>query len=536
MLLEKFTWWQRGVVYQIYPRSFQDSNRDGIGDLNGIANRIDYLKWLGVKAVWISPVYPSPMADFGYDISNYKDIHQTFGTLVDFELLVKRLHEAGIKVILDLVPNHTSSAHPWFIESRSSRDNPKRNWYLWKDPKADGSRPNNWLATFGGSAWEWDKTTKQYYYHAFLKEQPDLNWRNPEVQEAILDVMKFWLDKGVDGFRIDVIYHIIKDELFRDNPINPLYNNTMPDYDRLLSTYSTDQPEVLNVIKKMRKLSDQYKECVLIGEIYLPVEQMIKYYGVCGDGVHLPFNFQLINVEWKAKSVARIVKNYETLLPEFAWPNWVLGNHDQPRIAHRVGLEQAKIAAILLLTLRGTPTIYYGEEIGMTNVHIPIEEMQDPQGLNMPDKNFSRDPQRTPMHWDGNINAGFTESQNPWLRVANDYRNQNVQVQKDDPNSILLLYKKLIDLRNKQPALSIGEYIPLFVDEHILSYVRRDPNGKQFLIALNFSNCSCELKLQTPYNKGQIVISSSVELEGAFITGAIGFKANEGIVMDLSSQ
>jgi alpha-glucosidase len=264
-------WWQTGIIYQVYPRSFQDSDGDGIGDLKGIIQRLDYLKWLGITAVWVSPVYPSPMADFGYDISDYTGIHPLFGTMADFDELLNEVHQRGMKLILDLVPNHTSDEHPWFLESRSSRDNPKRDWYLWEDAK-DGGPPNNWLSVFGGSAWEWDEQTGQYYYHAFLKQQPDLNWRNPEVQKAMLDVMRFWLDKGVDGFRVDVMWHMIKDEQLRDNPPDAGYLEFMADYNKLLPTYSTDQPEVHKIVERMRGLTDAYDERVIIGEIYLPIE------------------------------------------------------------------------------------------------------------------------------------------------------------------------------------------------------------------------------------------------------------------------
>jgi alpha-glucosidase len=280
-----FLWWQKGVVYQVYPRSFQDSNGDGVGDLNGIKQRLDYLKWLGIDAIWISPIYPSPMADYGYDISDYTAIHQLFGTIEDFDSLLIEVHHRGMKLVLDLVPNHTSDQHPCFLESRSSKDNSKRDWYIWKDAKEDGHFPNNWLSVFGGSAWEWDDQTKQYYYHAFLKEQPDLNWRNPEVQEAMLNVMRYWLDKGVDGFRIDVMWHMIKDEQFRDNPVNPDYDPLTADYEQLLPVYSTDQPEVHDIVQKMRNLLDQYNERMMIGEIYLPIHKLVTYYGTNSNGL-----------------------------------------------------------------------------------------------------------------------------------------------------------------------------------------------------------------------------------------------------------
>ncbi|RYZ49212.1 MAG: alpha-amylase, partial [Sphingobacteriales bacterium] len=271
-------WWQSGVFYQIYPRSFHDSNGDGIGDLKGICSRLDYLRWLGVTAIWVSPFYPSPMKDFGYDVADYTGIDPLFGTMDDFDALLAAVHERGLKLILDFVPNHTSDQHPWFLESRSSRDNPKRDWYIWKDPAEDGGPPNNWLAMFGGTAWEWDEATGQYYYHAFLKEQPDLNWRNPQVIQAMLEAMDFWLRKGVDGFRVDVMWHMIKDAAFRDNPANPDYQPWQATYEQLFPVYSTDQPEVHEVVRAMRALLDSHQDRMMIGEIYLPVHKLVTYY------------------------------------------------------------------------------------------------------------------------------------------------------------------------------------------------------------------------------------------------------------------
>jgi alpha-glucosidase len=348
-----FLWWHRAIIYQVYPRSFQDSNADGIGDLRGVVQRLAYLKDLGIEAIWLSPIFPSPMADFGYDVADYTAIHPIFGTMDDFDHLLAEAHQLGIKILLDLVPNHSSSEHAWFKESRSSKDNPKRDWYIWKDALDDGAAPNNWLSVFGGSAWEWDETTQQYYYHGFLKEQPDLNWRNEEVVEAMLGVMAFWLDRGVDGFRVDVLWHIFKDEKLTDNPPNPHFLPSMPFYDSLMPIFSTDQPEVFDVVKRMRNLVDRYEERVIIGEIYLPYERLMMYYGNDEDGVHLPFNFTLIGIHWDAKVIAEAINEYEQLLPQNAWPNWVFSNHDRPRIASRIGEKQARVAAMLLLTLRG---------------------------------------------------------------------------------------------------------------------------------------------------------------------------------------
>jgi alpha-glucosidase len=530
---DKKLWWQTGIIYQIYPRSFQDSNGDGIGDLKGIIQRLDYLKWLGISAIWLSPIYPSPMADFGYDISDYKNVHSPFGSMDDFDALLQQAHEKGLKVILDLVPNHTSNQHPWFLESRSSRNNPKRDWYIWKDGCEDGSAPNNWLSVFGGSAWEWDKATGQYYYHAFLKEQPDLNWRNLEVQTAMLDVMRFWLEKGADGFRVDVMWHMIKDTQFRDNPINPDYKSHMATYEQLLPVYSTDQPEVHDIVQKMRKVLDDYSDRMMIGEIYLPIHKLITYYGPQNNGAHLPFNFMLLSLEWNAQAIAAAIAEYEGALPQNAWPNWVLGNHDQPRITSRVGLQQARIAALLLLTLRGTPTIYYGEELGMRDVPIPFEEVQDPQGLNMPDKNLSRDPARTPMQWDNREYAGFSTNK-PWLRLSSTYKRVNVEAQKDDPYSHLYFYKRLIALRQSEPSLMVGDYKPVYADHQAIAFIRQAPNDKAFLIALNLSHRPCYLKLEHRQIRGKVILATPSELEGTGITERIQLSGDEGIIAELT--
>ncbi|MEJ8800417.1 alpha-amylase family glycosyl hydrolase [Pontibacter sp. H249] len=531
MAQDKYLWWQKGIIYQIYPRSFQDSNGDGVGDLKGIITRLDYLKWLGVNAVWISPIYPSPMADFGYDISDYCGIHTLFGNMADFDQLLTEVHSRDMKLILDLVPNHTSDQHPWFLESRSSKDNPKRDWYIWRDAKEDGSEPNNWLSVFGGSGWEWDEKTQQYYYHAFLKEQPDLNWRNPEVQKAMFDVMHFWLDKGVDGFRVDVMWHMVKDDQLRDNPPNPNYKQHESTYEQLIPAFSTDQPEVHDLVEKMRDITNSYEERVLIGEIYLPIHRLVTYYGHNNNGAHLPFNFMLINIDWDAEHIKSKVDEYEGALPEGGWPNWVIGNHDQPRITSRVGTSQAKVAGMLLLTLRGTPTMYYGDELGMRDVPIPPDEVQDPQGLNMPDKDLSRDPARTPMQWDDSENAGFTSGK-PWLRIADSYRKRNVKVQQEDEESMLLYYRKLITLRQKEPALHVGDYVPVQAKPPLLAYIRQHEN-KRILIVLNLSHKPCVFRPQYQNYKGTIVLSTAPERENRKVEGNISLSGDEGIVVAL---
>jgi len=480
-------WWKSAVIYQIYPRSFQDSNGDGIGDLRGIESRLDDLAALGVDAIWISPIFPSPMADFGYDVADYTGIDPRFGTLDDFDSLLVSAHARGLKLLLDLVPNHSSSEHPWFRESRSSRDNPKRDWYLWRDAKPDGGPPNNWISDFGGPAWEWDEATGQYYYHAFLKEQPDLNWRNPDLRAAMMDVLRFWFARGVDGFRIDVLWHMIKHADFPDNPKNDEWREGWPEFMTVHQLHSTDQPEVHDIAGEMRAIADEYGARVLIGEIYLPVPKLVTYYGTEENpGVHLPFNFQLIGADWHARKIAHRIAKYEAALPPGGWPNWVLGNHDRPRIATKVGPEQARVAMLLLLTLRGTPTLYYGDEIGMADVEIPPELVQDPRERNEPGIGMGRDPVRTPMAWDASANAGFGPA-DPWLPLHSDWATRNVAAQREDPASMWRLTQKLLALRHAHPALAIGDWHGVDASGDVLAYERRHGEDR-VLVALNLGD------------------------------------------------
>ncbi|HYC38078.1 MAG TPA: alpha-amylase family glycosyl hydrolase [Usitatibacter sp.] len=525
-----FRWWQRGIIYQVYPRSFLDSNGDGVGDLAGILARLDYLRWLGVDAVWISPIYPSPMKDFGYDVSDYTGIHPLFGTFEDFDRLVEAAHARDLKVILDFVPNHTSDRHPWFQEARASRDSPRRDWYLWRDPAPGGGPPNNWLSCFGGSAWEYDEASGQYYYHAFLREQPDLNWRNPAVVAAMLGVLRFWLDRGVDGFRVDVLWHIVKDDQFRDNPANPDWREGRDPFQALIPMHSTDRPEVHDIIVRMRRLFDEYEDRVLIGEIYLPVERLVQYYGVDLAGAHLPFNFQLILARWDARHIAGLIAEYERALPEGAWPNWVLGNHDQHRIASRVGRAQARVAAMLLLTLRGTPTLYYGDEIGMVDVPIPPDRVQDPFERNVPGRNLGRDPERTPMQWSAAPHAGFSRVE-PWLPVAADHREVNVEAQRDDPGSMLGLYSRLIALRRGEPALEVGRFEPVEATGDVLAYARHAREGESaFLVALNLGSTPHTLHCALAIG-GTVALSTHMDRWGQRITDGVALRPDEGVVI-----
>jgi alpha-glucosidase len=522
-------WWRHGIFYQIYPRSFQDTNADGVGDLIGIINRLPYLQALGVDAIWLSPIFPSPMADFGYDIADYIGVDPLFGTMEDFDALAQAAHAAGLKLILDLVPNHTSDQHPWFIESRSSRNNPKRDWYIWRDPRAGGGPPNNWLSEFGGRAWEYDDTTRQYYYHAFLVQQPDLNWRNPEVRQAIYDVMRFWLRKGVDGFRVDVIWHLIKDGEFRDNPINPNFRDGRPPHERMLPLYTADQMEVHDVIAEMRRVIDEFERRVLIGEIYLPLERLVAYYGKDLSGAHLPFNFALLSAPWHARSIEKIIADYESLLPVGAWPNWVLGNHDRPRVASRVGRDQARVAAMLLLTLRGTPTLYYGDEIGMHQVAIAPEQVRDPFEKNVPGVGVGRDGCRTPMQWDATPHAGFSAAK-PWLPVADDFLRENVINLDADTRSILSLHKALIRLRKKLPQLISGGYVPIAAQGDLLIY-RRESEEAAVVIALNLGADPVSLVSDAAGLSGEILLSTFMDRQGEKIQDRLDLRGNEGVMI-----
>jgi alpha-glucosidase len=526
-------WWQTAVIYQIYPRSFQDSNGDGIGDLRGIIGRLGYLTELGVDAIWLSPIFPSPMADFGYDITNYTDIDPIFGRLDDFDELLAAAHDRGLKLLLDLVPNHTSDQHPWFRESRSSRDNPKRDWYIWHDPGANGGPPNNWLSEFGGSAWQFDEATGQYYFHAFLAAQPDLNWRNPQVRTAIYDVMRFWLGRGVDGFRVDVIWRLLKDPQFRDNPPNPDYREGQPPQRRLVLLYTADLPEVHDVIAEMRGVVDEFGERVLLGEIYLPIERLVAYYGRDLRGCHLPFNFSLLLVDWHARTIATLIDEYEAKLPPGGWPNWVLSNHDRPRIASRVGRAQARVAAMLLLTLRGTPTIYYGDEIGMVDVPVPPERIQDPVERNLPGFGIGRDGERTPMQWDASAHAGFSTA-DPWLPLAADSRSENVENSRRATGSIYQLYRRLIAVRRAKSALNIGRYRPIVTEGDLILYIR-EHGAERILIALNLGTEPVSVQFPQPL-QGHVLVSCFADREGEAIEPGIELRGDEGLVIELAES
>jgi oligo-1,6-glucosidase/alpha-glucosidase len=511
------------VVYQIYPRSFQDSNGDGIGDLAGIERRLDYIAALGVDAIWLSPVFPSPMADFGYDVADFCGIDPIFGTLEDFDRLLSAAHARGLKLLLDFVPNHSSDQHPWFQESRVSRTSAKRDWYIWRDAEPDGSLPNNWISDFGGPAWTWDEGSGQYYLRAFLPQQPDLNWRNPDLKRAMLDVLRFWFDRGVDGFRCDVLWHIVKADGLPDNPPNPNWRPGMNERDRVLQVHSTDQPEAHAISGEMRQIADTYGDRVLIGEIFLPNDRLARWHGTPEKPqVHLPFNFALIENPWDAEVLGPLIAEYEASIPQWGWPNWVIGSHDAPRIAARIGEAQARVAMMLLLTLRGTPTLYQGDELGIGEVPIPPDRVRDPRELRQPGIGLGRDPSRTPIPWDRSKNAGFSNGE-PWLPLNPDWPARNVAAQEADPHSMLQLTRALLRLRRTEPALCVGEYRALACERNLLAYERRYADSR-VVIALNLG--AEPLALPEGAGSGERLLST---LPGPGENGTL--RANEGLIM-----
>lgn len=491
----EYPWWKKGVIYQIYPRSFMDSNNDGIGDIKGIISKLDYLNngtsdSLGVDALWISPVYKSPMKDFGYDVSDYKDIDPIFGTMDDFKLLLTEAHKRNIKIIMDLVLNHTSDNHPWFIESKKDKNNPKRDWYIWH--KNHGRKPNNWIALMElKNGWWLDENTDEYYLALFTRHQPELNWRNKEVRKELYDMIRFWLDLGVDGFRLDVVNCFIKDDQFRNNPWKLSLDFLNPDIQKHI--YDRNRPETHEICRELRGITDEYKDRMLVGEIYVnDTKEAVSYHGREADELHMAFNFNFIIQKWSARGFYNKINKYYKLLPEGAWPNFTLSNHDKPRhyFLFREGRNsdaRAKIAAALIMTLKGTPFIYYGEEIGMSCEKIAKEHLQDPLGKRGWPLIMGRDAERTPMQWDSSKYSGFSEEK-PWLPLNSDYMNKNVLLLSNDNNSILSFYKELIWLRKNTNALTAGEIE--FIEKvpgHIIAY-RRYLNAEEVYIFLNFSN------------------------------------------------
>ena len=501
-------WWSTGVIYQIYPLTFADANGDGNGDLQGIINKLDYLNSndpdkpsLGIDAIWLSPINDSPMFDNGYDVSNYYDICPIFGTLADFEMLLDECHKRNIKVILDLVVNHTSDRHPWFIESRSSKDNPKSDWYHWQDANPDGSLPNNWLSYFGGTAWKYCPDRKQYYYHAFNQNQPDLNWSNLEVRQAVYKIVRFWLDKGVDGFRLDASSVYSKDKYYRYNPVK-FGTTDKNNYKNQEHLYDKNLPANHQIIRENRQIIDRYDDRVLIGETFIdsPMYDSAVFYGVNNDELHLPFNFEFTFSPWYPGYIQREIEKKERITPKGCQPTYFLDNHDIPRHLSRwiecslctnpKAIAQA--AATILLTVRGTPVLYYGQEIGMTDyVDMPPEKRRDLAVVKGEEGELPppRDGSRTPMQWNDSIHAGFSFGKDvePYLPVNKNYKEVNVAHQLQEEDSVLNFYTHLIEIRKNSEALTQGSWRTLinYPYEH-LAYIR-ETDREKVLIIINFS-------------------------------------------------
>jgi alpha-glucosidase len=530
-------WWRGGVIYQVYPRSYQDSNGDGIGDLPGITARLPYIASLGVDAVWLSPIFKSPMKDFGYDVSDYNDIDPMFGTLADFKTLIDRAHALGLKVMIDQVLSHCSDQHPWFALSRSSRDNAKADWFVWADAKDDGNPPNNWLSVFGGSSWQWDTRRRQYYLHNFLASQPDLNFHHPEVQDALLASVKFWLDMGVDGYRLDAINFCFHDAQLRSNPgagqpdgSNPTVAASNP-YAWQHHIYDRSRPEALGFLQRMRALTDQYPNTTMVGEIGDESGMlMVAQYTAGGDKLHMGYCFDLLSPDRTAAYVHGVVDKFERVAatPDLGWACWALSNHDCTRLATRWGGEQSpslrakllRLAAALQLSLRGSVCIYQGDELGLTEADVAFEDLQDPYGITMWPEFKGRDGCRTPMAWDGNdAQLGFGPAgaaSAPWLPVGNDHRALAVNVQEADPASLLNFYRHLLAWRKQQPVMLRGALTLLPQHPQLLAF-EREFKGQRVLCAFNLSEQPATLRL--PANISTVHVLTDAGLSGAQVQG-----------------
>jgi alpha-glucosidase len=494
---EDHAWWKHAVFYEIYPRSFADSNNDGVGDLRGIASRLDYLKDLGVNAIWISPCFPSPQVDFGYDVSDYENIDPMYGTLADFDYLASEAKKRDIHIILDFVVNHTSDQHKWFLDSKSSRTSAYRDWYIWRDGKGPGQPPNNWVSTFGGSAWKFDPTTNQYDYHFFYPEQPDLNWRNPAVKDAMFDITRWWYQRGVSGFRLDAVDTLFEDPKLKDNPIKQPGKNAFGDpFEQ--NIYNTKLPEVHDILRGLRKVADEH-DAVLIGETWTAdVAELNQYYGKGNNELQLPMDFLFTMVN--QLSPAEFRKQIAAVDAASGWPTFVISNHDIVRSYDRYGDgkhndEIAKLMAALYLTLRGSPIMYYGEEIGMkTTPPTRQEDVKDPIGRKGWPKEKGRDGERTPMQWDSSENAGFTKG-TPWLPVPPTYKTHNVADESKDPDSVLVFYQSVLKLRHSNQALLNGKYKAINEsDANVLSYLRIY-KGEGVVVSLNMSDKPQKVRL-----------------------------------------
>lgn len=540
-------WPEGAIVYQIYPRSFYDSNNDGIGDIPGVTARLNYLKSLGVNVIWLSPFYPSPMADFGYDVADYCDVDPMFGTLNDMDKLIKAAHAHDIRVLVDLVPNHTSDEHEWFRESRKSHDNAYADWYIWKDPKGKDKRgkpipPNNWLDIFTGeTAWEWEPTRQQFYLHSFDVHQPDLNWTNPEVREAIKSAMRFWLDRGVDGFRVDAVRHMGKDPLFKDNPRNPDYHGEHKNrYGSIIHKYSQGAPQLYVYLAEMAAVlrEEPYKKRLrfMVTEAWPEgderIEEYMAYYEGMDPEVAAPFIFEGFYLSWHAGPWHKFLGQFHEVLKSYSplgVSSYAFGNHDKDRLATHLGEDAARSAAVMLLTLPGMVFIYNGEEIGMVNGKIPPSFVQDPAA----DGGEGRDPERTPMQWTPDKNAGFSEAETTWLPMADGFEKTNVKTESKDPSSFLTLYRQLGKLRNNSAALKRGD-IKLIKTGHdsILGYIRTS-GSKSLLVLVNFTNRATTAEIPKDLKLGRRLITSDARSKPKKSkNGWIHLLPNEAAVFD----
>jgi alpha-glucosidase len=525
-------WWMAGVVYQIYPRSFSDANGDGVGDIRGIIDRLDYLQWLGVDAIWLSPITVSPNADWGYDVADYCAVQPDLGTGAEFDELVAAAHARDIRVLLDFVPNHTSDQHEWFVDARSSRTARYRDWYVWADPAPDGTPPNNWVSSFGGPAWTLDDATGQYYLHNHLMEQPDLNWWNGEVRDAFDGILRFWFDRGVDGFRIDVCNIIVKDAELRDNP--PATDDDPLDM-RIFGqrpVYNANRPEVHDVLRRWRRIADSYDPPrVFIGET--PVDDaatLAAFYGTDLDELQLAFNFPFINAPFEAPAMREVVERIEAILPAGAWPAWTGSNHDMSRFATRWANDdpqRARAALLMLLALRGTPVLYQGDEIGLGDVPVEPPDLRDPLGVKYWPAYAGRDAMRTPMHWRDAPGGGFTgPGTRPWLPLGDTAR--NVESQRDDPASILVLARDLIALRRVTPDLAVGSYATLPAPGDVWAWRR----GERHAVVVNCSDRDADVALDAA--GGRIVVSTDRARDGEGFRTSIHLRGWEGCVAEIA--
>ncbi len=521
-----WTWWRDGVLYQVYPRSFADSNRDGVGDLSGLESRLDHLQWLGVDGIWLTPIFPSPDEDMGYDVADYCDVHPLLGDLHAADSLVREAERRGIKVLHDLVAPHSSDRHRWFADARSSRSARRRDWYYWADPKPDGSPPNNWASVFGGPAWQFEEPTGQYYLHTFLESQPDLNWWNPAVLEAFDEVMRFWFDRGVAGFRIDSVRGLLKDRRLRDNPAATDADHPLVRRQGLRPQYTADLDEIHGVLRRWRALCDSYPDPrVLVGETWVfDLAQLVAYYGQ-GDELHLNFNFLFLHTPFEAAPLREAVEAMEAALPGHAWPVWTASNHDVSRFPTRwaAGDEaRARLGLMILLTLRGTPFLYYGDELAMTDVQVPPERARDPLFQRFPGQRRGRDAARTPMPWSKGPGAGFSApGVLPWLPYGDLTR--NVEDQRADPTSTLHLCRDLIALRRRTPDLQRGSYTSLPAPAGAWVWRR----GDAVTVALNLTGS----KVHVDGLDGEVVISSDRRLDGRAAGGSLDLEPWQGVVV-----